>query len=538
MSTASTPLDEYVWTPDSAYNYVDLGPDYIISGKFNGRTWTGYTLNMTSQRWLSDSDFSEGSQAGSLWWHYLVVIVPDEVKWTTNGTLYITGGSNNVADRPTSDSEDILVAAALALANNIVTGALFQIPNEHMTFAADPIQKSRTEDAIIAFTWDHFLKDPTQPNWLVRFPMIKATLRAMDTISSFMATKFPDAGYSIDYYSVSGASKRGWTTWLVGAVDPKRVVLIVPIVLDALNFAQFMHPQYRSYGNFSFALGDYSDMQIMSRIDDPNMFLLQQMEDPYCYRNRLTMPKLIVNAVLDEFQQPDDTNYWWNEMPEPKHFIMTPNAEHSEATGIFEIVPAISAFIKYNLEKSTVPKFTWDISTSTGAITTTLDEKGLVHEANVWWAYSCGTNPSDGVMRRDFRCASLDNPCKCGIYAQGTCANLKSLWSKQQLNSTMVKGHRTFSSQLSAPGDGRWIAYMVEVTYRKNLLDKDFELSRFTDIGGRILDRIPPLPHDLIGRLVFTSQMSIWPNTFPYPDCQGVSSGASPAIPACGNGLC
>ena len=28
-------------------------------------------------------------------------------------------------------------------------------------------------------------------------------------------------------------------------------------------------------------------------------------------------------------------------MPDPKHFIMTPNAEHSEATGIFEIVPAI-----------------------------------------------------------------------------------------------------------------------------------------------------------------------------------------------------
>ena len=39
-----------------------------------------------------------------------------------------------------------------------------KVPNEHITFAADPIQKSRSEDAIIAYTWDHFLKDPTTPD--------------------------------------------------------------------------------------------------------------------------------------------------------------------------------------------------------------------------------------------------------------------------------------------------------------------------------------------------------------------------------------
>lgn len=62
-----------------------------------------------------------------------------------------------------------------------------------------------------------------------------------------------------------------WTSWDVGAVDPKRVVAIIPIVLDAINFVSVMHHQFKSYGAWSFALSDYADMDIMSRIDHPNM---------------------------------------------------------------------------------------------------------------------------------------------------------------------------------------------------------------------------------------------------------------------------
>jgi len=185
--------------------------------------------------------------------------------------------------------------------------------------------------------------------------MVKASVRAMDAMQEFVRTKLPETGATIDYFSVSGASKRGWTTWLVGVVDPNRVKVIVPVVLDAINFVTVEHHQYRSYGGWTYALTDYTEMNITSRFDDPNMVTLQEMEDPYFYRDRLTMPKLIVNAVMDEFQQPDDTHYWWNDMPEPKHFLIAPNAEHSLATGIFVAVPSISAFISAHLAKSTLP---------------------------------------------------------------------------------------------------------------------------------------------------------------------------------------
>lgn len=176
--------------------------------------------------------------------------------------MWITGGSNT-GGLPSAKDEDIALAAALAMGTGTITGSLFQIPNEHTIFATDPIQKSRSEDAIIAFVWDHFLKDPSKPEWLLRFPMVKASLRAMDTITEFCKVKFPEKGYSLDYYVVAGASKRGWTTWDVGAVDPNRVVGIVPIVLDAINFVEVEHHQWKSYGGWTWALSDYYDMNIM-----------------------------------------------------------------------------------------------------------------------------------------------------------------------------------------------------------------------------------------------------------------------------------
>lgn len=352
----STPLDDYVWSPDPAYSWEDL--EQPINGTFGNVPWTGHVLNVTSQTWLteedsdrhlwyatpylrslltpSDSDFLRVRR-----YHFLVVIVPDNVKpeYAVNSTLYVTGGSNTET-LPSASDEDVQVSVALAVNTGTITGVFFQVPNEHIVFTEDPIQQSRTEDAIIAYTWDHFLKDPSQPEWLVRLPMVKSVLRAMDALTEFVDTKLPEISTPPQYFTVAGASKRGWTTWLMGAVDPDRVVGIVPIVLDAINFIQFAHSQFKQYGGFSFALQDYADMDILRRFDDPNMVTLSEIEDPYYYFDRLTMPKLICNAVLDEFQNPDDTHNWWSDLPEPKHFLMVPNAEHSMATGIFELVRA------------------------------------------------------------------------------------------------------------------------------------------------------------------------------------------------------
>lgn len=229
------------------------------------------------------------------------------------------------------------------------------------------------------------------------------------------------------------------------------------------------------------------------------MLLLSQYEDPYFYFDRLTMPTLVVNAVGDEFQQPDDTWYWWKDLPEPKHFLMVPNAEHSLATGILEALPAVGTWIAYLLEQREIPKLNWKIDPRDGAITVTWtgDRTAHVKEAAMWYATTCDTN------RRDYRFVTADNPCNCGIGADGYCLNLKVVWQKKVLEEVAP---RTYRASYSVE-DGRWGAFLIDLTFAKSRRLTTPELYSWP-VGRR-------------GELEFTSEVSVWPNTFPYEDCYG-----------------
>ena len=97
---------------------------------------------------------------------------------------------------------------------------------------------------------------------------------------------------------------------------------------------------YRAYGGWTFAFDDYYDLNITARLDDPNMPKMMAIVDPYCmfqvffiphkkqfyfhficlaYIERMTMPKLVIDAGGDEFFLPDDNYYFWNDMPGPKY---------------------------------------------------------------------------------------------------------------------------------------------------------------------------------------------------------------------------
>jgi PhoPQ-activated pathogenicity-related protein len=81
-------------------------------------------------------------------------------------------------------------------------------------------------------------------------------------------------GQKIERFVVSGASKRGWTTWLSAAVDP-RVRAIAPRVIDMLNMKAQTQWAQKVYGGQSERIRAYTELHLVERMDDPRMVELR-----------------------------------------------------------------------------------------------------------------------------------------------------------------------------------------------------------------------------------------------------------------------
>ena len=384
-------------------------------------------------------------------WHYVVVVVPHNLKFTDAATLYITGGSNTDG-YPGASEEDNEICAVLAVTNGVICTVLFQIPNQPIVFADDPSQQQRSEDALIAWCWHHFIMiNSSEPFWLPRLPMVKAAVRTMDTIQTYVAQKF---GHNIEKFVVAGASKRGWTTWLTGAVDT-RVVGIIPIVMDALDFVENVHHFWRAYGGWTFALSDYYVLNFTMEIDLPNTALMASIIDPVVYASRLTMPKLVIDAGGDEFFMLDDNHFWYNQMAATgeTHLLMVQDAEHSMATGLEVVLPAATAFTYAVLTGTPRPTMTWEWYNGTEYGNITLYTSELPLQVNVWHADTIQTE------RRDWRLVTGQNPCPT-ITISGDCLQ-PVLWYR---SSATAINDTTYTVTFDAPEEG-WRAFFITVSW-------------------------------------------------------------------------
>lgn len=408
-----TALDRYVAAPDASFRYS-------LARTLNYPGLTAYQLNMVSQTWLTTAEVNQPE-----WRHWVTIVKPDQIT-TSTVLLFIDGGSNT--NTPPSPDLTMLVLAA---SMGAVVVDLGQVPNEPLQFAGE--DRTRSEDAIIAYTWDRYLRTGDE-RWPARLPMTKAAVRAMDAVTAFLAG-LPDGGMAVKNFVVAGGSKRGWTTWSVAAVDP-RVVAIAPIVIDTLNLSAVWEHTYQAYGFWPAAVQDYVDAGIMGWFGTPQMDALADIEDPYAYRARLAMPSYAICSTGDQFFVPDSPRYYFGDMPGEKYLRFVPNTDHymSSPEAAVNLISWFHAVTGNNPR----PRFYWRADRAAGAMTVrTVDTPTQVM---LWQA--------SNENARDFRLETIG-----------------AAWTSSPLQGT----NRVYTVNLPPPTKG-WTAYFVELTFPGDLV--------------------------------------------------------------------
>jgi PhoPQ-activated pathogenicity-related protein len=304
---------------------------------------------------------------------------------------------------------------------------------------ADSPRQPRSEDDLIAYGRVKYLVTGDE-EWLVRLPMVKSGVRAMDAIQELLSSGRAGEKLDVERFVVAGGSKRGWTTWLVAVVDP-RVRAIVPLVIDALNTEAITRHHYEAYGFFSTALGDYVRHGLYPHLfGTPGLQRILEIEDPYLYRHRerLRIPKYVVNASGDQYFLPDNSRFYFHDMPGPKHLRYVPNAKHDLEGS--DARDGVLAWYRAVLADRELPRFDWTIAQD-GAIDVRLSAgpggaTESPREVMLWQA----TNPD----ARDFRLDTIGRA-----------------WTSQPLEPSSPGGYRV---ALTAPERG-WRAFFVELVY-------------------------------------------------------------------------
>ena len=381
-------LENYVKAPDSTYSWKTAG-----SLETNGLTVT--RVDLTSQKWRD-----------SVWTHTVQIVRPAKVRNPDIAFLFVTGDG--------SGSRTLPMLQVLADRAGAMAAVVTRVPNQ-------PLYDGRKEDALIAFTFDQYLKTKDD-TWPLLFPMVKSAVRAMDAVQEFAKKQHKE---EVKRFVVAGASKRGWTTWLTGATDP-RVKGIAPMVIDMLNMRAQVKWADKVYGKQSEQISDYTDLGLIARIDDPDMVRLRDWVDPYAYRNKYKMPKLILIGTNDPYWTVDSLRHYYDDLPEPKLIYQTPNAGHDLGGGK-EATQTLAAFFQMIADNQPLPKMDWDIKEGKLALKVNQPAKAAI----LWTADSAD---------RDFR---------------------KDRWSSRSL--TVESGSSRASAEIEKPESG-YRAFLGEVT--------------------------------------------------------------------------
>lgn len=286
-----TELADYVFKKDESFAWKLADTTKTDAG-------TVYELDLVSQTWQK-----------IVWDHKVQVFVPKGAKPQATMVLWNQGG------RPSKTSG--VLGLQIAERVGAPVAFLYGVPKQ-------PLFGGKVEDALIAETFVQYLATK-DGSWPLLFPMVKSVVAGMDALQAFAKKEWD---FEVKSFVITGASKRGWTSWLTAASGDKRVKAIAPIVIDTLNMPVQMKNQVAAFGKPSEMIKDYTNAKLVPIPDTPEATKLWRMVDPFVYRDKLALPKMIINGANDPYWPLDALNSYWDELKGDKWILYVPNAGH------------------------------------------------------------------------------------------------------------------------------------------------------------------------------------------------------------------
>ena len=183
-------------------------------------------------------------------------------------------------------------------------------------------------------------------------------------------------------------------------------------------------------GGYPQTVQDYVNEGVFDDLDSSAFQSLLEIIDPYEYRDRLDMPKLMINSTGDEFFVPDSCKNFLNDIPGENYLRYQPNMGHGVNSDGYT---TLSQFYKAIVKGTDMPDFSWTMEPNGSIRLTTADTPS---EVKLWQA----TNS----VNRDFR----DNIS--GTY-----------WTSSMLTEQEAG---VYIASVPRPAAG-YTAFMMEMTY-------------------------------------------------------------------------
>jgi PhoPQ-activated pathogenicity-related protein len=115
------------------------------------------------------------------------------------------------------------------------------------------------------------------------------------------------------------------------------------------------------------------------------------MVDPWVYRDKLKLPKLLINGNNDPYWAADALNLYWDDLPGEKWITYVPNAGHNlQQKGpegkpdLSRAVNALAVFARSQIHDTPLPTLAWNHGDRDSKLTLTIDFTQPAKAARMW----------------------------------------------------------------------------------------------------------------------------------------------------------